>query len=129
MCRGTLRTGRKAARRRLTTMATTGGRLDAGGSTLRHAAADVLVAGFIGHVVTPSHVEVMVESLRRRRSLLDVALSKHSLAGHDMQPMHARSPKSSDAHHACLLHRWSRDHPPLFPNVLLINFSTAFAAA
>lgn len=84
MCRGTLRTGRKAARRRLTTMATTGGRLDAGGSTLRHAAAGVLVTGFIGHVVTPSHVEVMVESLRRRRSLLDVALSKHSLAGHDM---------------------------------------------
>lgn len=35
-------------------------------------------------IVTPSHVEVMVESLRRRRSLLDVALSKHSLAGHDM---------------------------------------------
>lgn len=50
MRRGTLRTGREAARRRLTTMAATGGRLDAGGSTLRHAAAGVLVAGFIGHI-------------------------------------------------------------------------------
>ena len=49
MCRGTLRTGRKAARRRLTTMAAAGGRLDAGGGTLRHAAAGALVAGFIGH--------------------------------------------------------------------------------
>ena len=49
MCRGTLRTGRKAALRRLTAMAATGGRLDAGGSTLRHAAAGVLVAGLIGH--------------------------------------------------------------------------------
>ena len=49
MCRGTLRTGRKATGRRLTTMAAAGGRLDAGGSTLRHAAAGVLVAGFIGH--------------------------------------------------------------------------------
>ena len=50
MRRGTLRTGREAARRRLTTMAATGGRLDAGDSTLRHAAAGVLVAGFIGHI-------------------------------------------------------------------------------
>ena len=79
--------------------------------------------------VTPFHVEVMVEPLHRRRSLLDVALSKHSLAGHDMQPMHARSPKSSDAHHARLLQKWSRDHRLLFQNVFLINFSTAFAAA
>ena len=49
MCGSALRTGRKAARRRLTTMATAGGRLDAGGSTLRYAAAGVLAAGFIGH--------------------------------------------------------------------------------
>ena len=49
MCRGTLRTGRKAARGRLTTMAAAGGRLDAGGGTLRHAATGVLVTGFIGH--------------------------------------------------------------------------------
>lgn len=49
MCRGTLRTGRKAACGRLTTMAAAGGRLDAGGGTLRHAAAGVLVVGFIGH--------------------------------------------------------------------------------
>ena len=49
MCRGTLRTGRKAARRRLSTVTAAGGRLDARGSTLRHAAAGVLVAGFIGH--------------------------------------------------------------------------------
>ena len=64
--------------------------------------------------VTPFHVEVMIDSLRRRRLLLDAALSKHSLAGHDIQPMHARSPKSSDAHHARLLHRWSRDHSLMF---------------
>ena len=49
MCGSALRTGRKAARRRLSTVTAAGGRLDAGGSTLRHTAAGVLVAGFIGH--------------------------------------------------------------------------------
>lgn len=49
MCGSALRTGRKAARRRLSTVTAAGGRLDARGSTLRHAAAGVLVAGFIGH--------------------------------------------------------------------------------
>ena len=49
MCRSTLRTGRKAARRRLSIVIAAGGRLDARGSTLRHAAAGVLVTGFIGH--------------------------------------------------------------------------------
>ena len=49
-CGSALRTGRKAARRRLTTMAAAGSRLDAGGITLHHAAVGVLVAGFVGHV-------------------------------------------------------------------------------
>lgn len=48
-CCSTLRTGRKAARRRLSTVTAAGGRLDARGSTLRHAATGVLVTGFIGH--------------------------------------------------------------------------------
>lgn len=49
-CGSALRTGRKAARRRLTAMAAAGGRLDTGDSTFRHVAAGVLIAGFIGHV-------------------------------------------------------------------------------
>ena len=45
-------------------------------------------------IVTPFHVEVMLEALRRRSSLLDTALAKSPFAGQDMQSEHARGPHS-----------------------------------
>ena len=44
--------------------------------------------------VTPLNIEVVLEALRRRNSLLETVLSESLLAGHDMQSVHARSPSS-----------------------------------
>ena len=42
--------------------------------------------------VTPLNIEVVLEALRCRNSLLETVLSESLLAGHDMQSVHARSP-------------------------------------
>ena len=39
-------------------------------------------------IVTPFHVEGILEALRRRNSLLETVLSEFLLAGHDMQSVH-----------------------------------------
>ena len=39
-------------------------------------------------IVTPFHIEVILEALRRRNSLLETVLSEFLLAGHDMQSVH-----------------------------------------
>ena len=44
--------------------------------------------------VTSLNIEVVLEALRRRNSLLETVLSESLLAGHDMQSVHARSPSS-----------------------------------
>ena len=38
--------------------------------------------------VTPFHIEVILEALRRRNSLLETVLSEFLLAGHDMHSVH-----------------------------------------
>ena len=45
-------------------------------------------------IVTPVNIEVVLEALRCRNSLLETVLSESLLAGHDMQSVHARSPSS-----------------------------------
>ena len=44
--------------------------------------------------VTSLNIEVVLEALRCRNSLLETVLSESLLAGHGMQSVHARSPSS-----------------------------------